>query len=57
MHELRALFEQALTPSYSLQAIIQATDALMEDQKHFTGPIDSWLSSFTLWAASSGEFR
>lgn len=42
---------------FSQQAIVQATDALMEDQKHFTGPIDSWLTSFVKWASASDEFR
>ncbi|CAM9122089.1 unnamed protein product, partial [Laminaria digitata] len=37
-------------------AQMQATDALMENQSHATGPIKSWMTSFALWAANSTRY-
>lgn len=41
----------------STQAQIQATDALMVEQRHVVGPVTSWLSSFVQWAANSTDLR
>eukprot|EP00752_Nemacystus_decipiens_P014689 g13085.t1 len=40
----------------TVQAYIQIFDELMIEQEPFTGPIDSWLTSFGKWAASSPEY-
>ena len=39
------------------QAQMQATDALMEEQRFVVGPIDSWMTSFAEWAANTTEYR
>jgi len=39
------------------QVQMQETDALMEEQEFISGPLDSWLSSFLVWAANSTEYR
>eukprot|EP00752_Nemacystus_decipiens_P003669 g3381.t1 len=39
----------------SVQAQMQATDALMVEQRHVVGPVTSWLSSFVEWAANSTD--
>lgn len=36
---------------------MQETDALMEEQEFISGPLDSWLSSFLVWAANNTEYR
>lgn len=36
---------------------MQATDALMEQQVHSTGPITSWMTSFAEWAENSTDYR
>ena len=36
---------------------MQATDAQMEDQLYFSGPIDSWLTSFAKWAQQGDDSR
>ena len=39
------------------QAQIQATDALMVEQRHVVGPVSSWLSSFVEWATNRTDLR
>lgn len=39
------------------QVQMQETDALMQEQEYISGPLDSWLSSFLVWAANSTEYR
>ena len=36
---------------------MQETDELMEEQQYVSGPIDSWLSSFLVWATNGTEYR
>lgn len=40
-----------------MQAQVQATDALMVEQKFSEGPIESWLTSFVAWAADTSAYR
>lgn len=40
-----------------VQAQIQTTDTLLEEQRFITGPIESWLSSFVAWADNGTEYR
>lgn len=53
--ELPNLFMFGLRCSW--QAEMQATDALMEQQAHATGPITSWMTSFAAWAENSTNYR
>eukprot|EP00903_Cladosiphon_okamuranus_P010290 g9741.t1 len=39
----------------SVQAQIQATEALMVEQRHVVGPVASWLVSFVDWAANGTD--
>ncbi|CAM9472608.1 unnamed protein product [Ascophyllum nodosum] len=39
-----------------VQAQMQETDELMEEQQHVSGPLDSWLSSFVAWAANDTKY-
>ncbi|CAM9472679.1 unnamed protein product, partial [Ascophyllum nodosum] len=39
-----------------VQAQMQETDELMEEQQYVSGPIDSWLSSFLVWATNGTEY-
>lgn len=50
-------FDRGIARLTSRQAGIQATDALMVEQKHVVGPVTSWLSSFVAWAANSTDLR
>lgn len=43
-------------PDVAVQAQMQATDALMEEQQFSEGPVDSWLTSFATWAANTTEY-
>lgn len=47
----------AFTPCCVMQAQVQATDALMVEQKFIEGPIESWLTSFVAWAAGTSAYR
>ncbi|CAM9472819.1 unnamed protein product [Ascophyllum nodosum] len=40
----------------AVQAQMQETDELMEEQQHVSGPLDSWLSSFIAWAANDTKY-
>lgn len=39
------------------QAQIQATDAMMVEQKFVVGPVTSWLSFFLEWSSNNTEYR
>ncbi|CAN0269125.1 unnamed protein product, partial [Ascophyllum nodosum] len=43
-------------PDVGVQAQMQQTDDLMEEQRYISGPIDSWLSSFLDWAANETDY-
>ncbi|CAM9351148.1 unnamed protein product, partial [Laminaria digitata] len=43
-------------PAVDVQVQMQATDALMEQQRFAVGPVDSWMTSFAVWAANATEY-
>eukprot|EP00904_Undaria_pinnatifida_P008217 jgi/Undpi1/4525/HiC_scaffold_18.g07879.m1 len=55
--ELGIVTEEVDYRDIDVQAQMQATDALMEEQTHSTGPTKAWITSFVKWAANNTEYR
>lgn len=50
-------FGSAYSSASVAQVQVQITDQMMAAQQFVSGPVDSWLTSFVMWANSTSEYR